>query len=64
MWGIRTLLFMGYYNQDRVRQEIGYGADPWGWTAHFGDELREAGVPDDPSSGTETTVPEGGEKLS
>jgi len=46
LWGIRTLLFMGYYNQDRVRQEIGYAADPWGWTAHFGDELREVGEAD------------------
>ena len=36
LWGIRTLIFMGYYNQDSVREEIGYGADPWGWTAHFG----------------------------
>ncbi len=43
LWGIRTLLFMGYYSQDRVRKAIGYGADPWGWTAHFGDELREDG---------------------
>jgi hypothetical protein len=38
---------MGYYNQDRIRREIGYDADPWGWTAHFGDELR----------GEETTDP-------
>jgi hypothetical protein len=48
LWGIRTLLFMGYYNQDRVREGIGYAADPWGWTAHFGDELREAGEADSP----------------
>jgi hypothetical protein len=41
LWGIRTLLFMGYYNQEQVRKEIGYGADPWGWTAHYGDELEE-----------------------
>jgi hypothetical protein len=40
LWGVRTLLFMGYYNQDLVRKAIGYDADPWGWTAHFGDELR------------------------
>ena len=33
IWGIRTLLFMGYYNQDPIRQEIGYGADPRGWAA-------------------------------
>jgi hypothetical protein len=41
LWGIRTLLFMGYYNQEKVRSAIGYGADPWGWTAHFRDELEE-----------------------
>ena len=40
MWGIRTLLFMGYYNQGRVRAGIGYAADPRGWTAHSGNELR------------------------
>lgn len=40
VWGIRTLLFMGYYNQDRVRREIGYGADPGGWSA------RREGDPD------------------
>ena len=41
MWGIRTLLFMGYYNQDQVRAGIGYAADPRGWAAHCGDPLRE-----------------------
>jgi len=48
MWGIRTLIFMGYYNQDRVREDIGYAADPRGWTAHFGDQLRKGdeGSPD------------------
>ena len=40
MWGIRTLLFMGYYNQDRVRAGIGYAADSRGWTAHSGNEPR------------------------
>ncbi len=46
LWGIRTLLFMGYYAQDRVRREIGYAADPWGWTAHFGDDLTDTEAPD------------------
>ena len=64
MWGIRTLLFMGYYNQDRVRQEIGYGADPWGWTAHFGDELREAGEADGPGEGTPGPSAPGGRAAS
>ncbi|MBT8396272.1 MAG: hypothetical protein HKO65_17230 [Gemmatimonadetes bacterium] len=39
LWGVRTLLFMGYYNQPRIREAIGYSASPWGWTAHFGKEL-------------------------
>jgi hypothetical protein len=30
-WGIRTLIFMGYYTQDSVRQRIGYRARPGGW---------------------------------
>jgi hypothetical protein len=33
LWGIRTLLFMGYYTQDRVRDRIGYGASAAGWGA-------------------------------
>lgn len=41
MWGIRTLLFMGYYNQDRVRREMGYRADPGGWGARRGGETPE-----------------------
>lgn len=40
-WGIRTLLFMGYYNQDRIRREIGYAADPRGWSARDGDSSRD-----------------------
>jgi len=43
MWGIRTLIFMGYYNQDPIRKEIGYAADPRGWTSHSGDELAGGG---------------------
>jgi len=31
VWGIRTLLFMGYYLQDPVRERIGYRARPGGW---------------------------------
>ena len=33
VWGIRTLLFMGYYLQDPVRERIGYRAQPGGWMA-------------------------------
>lgn len=30
-WGLRTLVFMGYYSRDDARAEIGYRADPRGW---------------------------------
>jgi hypothetical protein len=47
LWGVRTLLFMGYYNQDRIRRDIGYAADPRGWGARPGrvpgDGSREEG---------------------
>jgi len=33
LWGVRTLIFMGYYNQSPVRKAIGYAADPAGWEA-------------------------------
>ena len=32
-WGIRTLVYMGYYGRARARNEIGYRADPSGWEA-------------------------------
>jgi hypothetical protein len=32
-WGVRTFVFMGYYNLDGVRQAIGYRAHPDGWEA-------------------------------
>lgn len=32
-WGIRTLVYLGYYGQSAVRRSIGYRADPRGWTA-------------------------------
>jgi hypothetical protein len=38
LWGVRTLLFMGYYTQGPVRERIGYGADPRGWEARRGEE--------------------------
>ena len=31
VWGVRTLIFMGYYGQDEVRAVLGYGASPMGW---------------------------------
>lgn len=33
MWGLRTLLLMGYYGRPEARSEIGYRADPAGWSA-------------------------------
>ncbi|HSP35980.1 MAG TPA: hypothetical protein VLU46_16840, partial [Thermoanaerobaculia bacterium] len=30
-WGLRTLVFMGYYSRDDARTAIGYRADPRGW---------------------------------
>jgi hypothetical protein len=32
-WGLRTFVFMGYYNLDSVREAIGYRAHPDGWEA-------------------------------
>jgi hypothetical protein len=32
-WGLRTLVFLGYYGRDEVRREIGYAAQPEGWDA-------------------------------
>jgi hypothetical protein len=32
-WGLRTLVFMGYYGRDEARAAIGYRADPRGWEA-------------------------------
>jgi hypothetical protein len=33
VWGLRTLIMMGYYAQPVVQQAIGYRADPRGWEA-------------------------------
>jgi hypothetical protein len=63
LWGIRTLLFMGYYNQAPVRRGIGYGADTRGWAAHFGERVETKGpetkLPE--TKGPVTDDPEGGE---
>jgi hypothetical protein len=32
-WGLRTLVFMGYYARPEAAKEIGYRADPKGWEA-------------------------------
>jgi hypothetical protein len=33
MWGLRTLLLMGYYGRAEAGREIGYRGDPRGWDA-------------------------------
>jgi len=33
VWGLRTLVFMGYYARPRAAALIGYRADPRGWDA-------------------------------
>jgi hypothetical protein len=33
VWGLRTLVFMGYYTQPAVVAALGYRADPNGWEA-------------------------------
>ena len=33
IWGLRTLLLMGYYGRAAAAREIGYRADPRGWKA-------------------------------
>ena len=32
-WGLRTLVFLGYYGREEARASIGYRADPRGWEA-------------------------------
>jgi len=32
-WGLRTLVFMGYYARPEAARAIGYQADPRGWSA-------------------------------
>jgi hypothetical protein len=33
-WGLRTLIFMGYYGRPAVHAELGYGARLRGWLEH------------------------------
>ena len=32
-WGLRTMIFMGYYGRPEIAESIGYRADPRGWEA-------------------------------
>ena len=33
VWGLRTLVFMGHYTRPEVIADLGYRADPAGWSA-------------------------------
>jgi hypothetical protein len=33
MWGLRTLVQMGWYGQPEIQQSLGYRASPAGWSA-------------------------------
>jgi len=33
VWGLRTLVLMGYYTRDDTMRDVGYGAHPRGWQA-------------------------------
>jgi hypothetical protein len=33
VWGLRTLVFLGYYGRPAARAAVGYRADPRGWEA-------------------------------
>lgn len=35
IWGLRTLLLMGYYGRPAAAQAIGYRGDPRGWQARI-----------------------------
>jgi hypothetical protein len=34
VWGLRTLVQMGWYTQPEIQQQLGYRASPAGWQAH------------------------------
>jgi hypothetical protein len=67
IWGVRTLLFMGYYLQDPVRERIGYRARPGGWLAReegspaHGDLSGPGGSPTREAEGGTAQAPEPGE---
>ncbi len=33
VWGVRTLVFLGWYTQPEIVASLGYRADPAGWSA-------------------------------
>ncbi len=44
-WGLRTLVFLGYYGRPEIRRSIGYRAEPGGWAALMGDLPTESSEP-------------------
>lgn len=46
VWGLRTLVFMGYYAQEPVREAIGYRARAEGWAARGGSPGGAAAPPE------------------
>ncbi|MEJ2319799.1 MAG: hypothetical protein P8Y10_07180 [Gemmatimonadales bacterium] len=44
-WGLRTLVFLGYYGRPEIRRSIGYRAEPGGWAALMGDLPNESSEP-------------------
>ncbi len=36
VWGLRTIVLMGYYARPGAAAEVGYRADPRGWSARAG----------------------------
>lgn len=37
VWGLRTLVLMGYYTREDTMRAVGYRAHPRGWHAHRGE---------------------------
>jgi hypothetical protein len=44
LWGLRTLVFMGYYTRPDVQAAIGYRADRRGWSARRETGEQQAGA--------------------
>ena len=40
LWGLRTVVFIGYYGLAETRERVGYGAHPGGWRSRAGGERR------------------------
>lgn len=56
-WGLRTLVFMGYYARPAAAKEIGYRADPRGWDARRGPADATTGAPAEGAPATPNAGP-------